>query len=337
MFFIIAKTLGVMVEAPQIFMELLVVGVILLWTRWNRAGRILTTLMAVVVLVVSITPISIFLARPLEDRFPQPDLAVAPTGVIVLGGAMDEGVTRARNMPTLNDAAERLTEPVGLLQRFPNVRLVFSGGSAKLSPDDWTEADVARMLWRQLGVPDDRMSFEDKSRDTWQNAVFTKELVQPKPGERWLLVTSAMHMPRSVGIFRKIGFDVIPYPVDYQTGSVRGDFAGFRKPADAVRILQSASHEWIGLVSYYLTGKMPELFPATVNCLPRTFKGGRNEVGTSKSRSVPTALLQTRRNACPLDPVQGRRQCQSAFSEKRAERLSICSSNLRRLRRLLAL
>ena len=101
----------------------------------------------------------------------------------------------------------------------------------------------------------------DPTPDTWQNAVFTKEMLNPKPGERWLLVTSATHMPRSVGIVRKIGFDVIPYPVDYQTGSVRGDYAGFRKPGDAIRILQTASHEWIGLVSYYLTGKTSELFP----------------------------------------------------------------------------
>ena len=105
------------------------------------------------------------------------------------------------------------------------------------------------------------MMFEDKSLDTWQNAVFTKEMLNPKPGERWLLVTSATHMPRSVGIFRKIGFDVIPYPVDYQTGGVAGDFLGFRKPMDATRMAQNATHEWIGLVSYYLTGKSSELLP----------------------------------------------------------------------------
>lgn len=261
MFFLIAKTLGVMVEAPQIFLELLIVGVVLLWTRWNRAGRIVTTIMAVVVLVFAITPIAAFIARPLEDRFPQPDLAVAPTGIIVLGGAMDEGVSRARKMPVLNDAAERLTEPVALMRRFPNARLIFSGGSGRLTPAAWTESDVARMFWRSLGVPDERMAFEDKSRDTWENAVFTKQLAQPKAGERWLLVTSAMHMPRSVGIFRKIGFDVVPYPVDYQTGGVPGDFVGMRKPTDATRILQGATHEWIGLVSYWLTGKTATLFP----------------------------------------------------------------------------
>lgn len=261
-FFVIAKTLGVMAQAPQIFFELLLVGVALLWTRWNRAGRIVTTLMTAIIVVFAVTPLAMVFVRPLEDRFPQPDLSMAPTGIIVLGGAMDEGVTRARKMPALNDAAERLTEPVALLRRFPGARLVFSGGSGRLSPVALTESDVARQLWTSLGVPADRMSFEDRSRDTWENAVYTKELVQPKPGERWLLITSAMHMPRSVGIFRKIGFDVIPYPVDYQTGGVPGDFVGFRRPGEVFRVLETASHEWIGLVSYWMSGKSAALFPA---------------------------------------------------------------------------
>lgn len=261
MFFVIAKTLGVMAQAPQIFFELLAVGVALLWTRWRRAGRTLATTMTIVIVLFAVTPLAMIFVRPLEDRFPHPDLTTAPTGIIVLGGAMDEGVTRARKTPALNDAAERLTEPVALLRRFPDARLVFSGGSGRLTPAAWTESDVARMLWQSLGVPDQRMSFEDRSRDTWENAVFTKELVKPKPGERWLLVTSAMHMPRSVGIFRKIGFDVVPYPVDYQTGGGRGDFFGFRRPGEAFRVLETASHEWIGLVSYWLSGKTSALFP----------------------------------------------------------------------------
>ena len=261
MFFFVAKTLGVMAHAPQLFIELLVVGLALLWTRWRAAGRMLATSMGLVLAVFSVTPAANIFARPLEDRFPRPALSVAPTGVIVLGGAMDEAVTKQRGAPALNDAAERLTEAVALLRRFPQAQLVFSGGSGRFSPADLTESDVAKQLWLSLGAPEDRMRFENRSRDTWENAVFTKELVQPKPGERWLLVTSAMHMPRSVGIFRKIGFDVIPYPVDYQTGGVAGDFLGFRKPMDATRMAQNATHEWIGLVSYYLTGKSSELLP----------------------------------------------------------------------------
>ncbi|MFV0280755.1 MAG: YdcF family protein [Rhodoblastus sp.] len=261
MFFIAAKTLGVMAEAPQIFFEILLVGVVLLWTRWKRIGRIVSSAAAMLIAVFTMTAAPAIFARPLEDRFPQPVLDVAPTGIIVLGGAMDEGVSRARGMMAFNEAAERMTEPVALMRRFPDARLVFSGGSGRLKPGRWTESDVAYRFWVAMGVPEARMSFENRSRDTWENAVFTKELVQPKPGERWLLVTSAMHMPRSVGIFRKIGFDVTPYPVDYLTGGGIGDFWGFRKPAPATQMLATATHEWIGLVSYYLSGKIPVLLP----------------------------------------------------------------------------
>ena len=262
MFFFIAKTLGVMVHAPHLIVETLIVGVALLWTRWRRAGRIVTTAGCVLLAVFALTPAANLIAVPLENRFPQPRLDEAPTGIIVLGGAVDEALTRARGAPSLNEAAERMTEAVALSRRFPDARLVFAGGSGRFSPADTTESDVAREIWLALGVPAARMTFEDRSRDTWENAVNVKAMVDPKPGERWLLVTSAMHMPRSVGIFRKIGFSVTPYPVDYQTGGTWTDFVGFRRPAQALYVLDAASHEWVGLVSYYLAGKSAELFPA---------------------------------------------------------------------------
>lgn len=261
MFFVIAKTLGVMIQAPQIFIEALLLGLALLWTRWRAAGRIVATGAGLLLAVFSMTAAPYLLARPLEDRFPRLRLDQAPAGIVVLGGSVDEAVSAQRGTPALNGAAERLTEAVALARRFPEARLVFTGGSGRLKPSDVTEADVVRQVWSDLGVPAAQTLFEDRSRDTWENAVFTKELVKPKPGERWLLVTSAMHMPRSVGVFRKAGFDVTPYPVDYLSGGVPADFIGYRPPSDAVRVLQTATHEWIGLVSYYLAGKSAALFP----------------------------------------------------------------------------
>jgi uncharacterized SAM-binding protein YcdF (DUF218 family) len=260
MFFFAAKTLGVLAQLPNLLIEGVLVGALLLWTRWRRAGRIVVTLFGVTLAVFTFTPAVSILARPLEDRFPQPRLDEAPTGIIVLGGSADEAISRQRGQPALNDAAERLTEAVALSRRFPNARLVFSGGSGRLSPGDTTESDVTRQVWLSLGVPAERMEFEAGSRDTWENAVNTKALVQPKPGERWLLVTSAMHMPRSIGIFRKIDFPVIAFPVDYQTGGVSADFYGVRR-SDSLRTLDSASHEWIGLVAYWLRGKTSEFLP----------------------------------------------------------------------------
>jgi uncharacterized SAM-binding protein YcdF (DUF218 family) len=148
------------------------------------------------------TPLGALLLRPLEDRFPQPPAEMlSPTGIIVPGGASDAEKSEARGQVYLNSDAARKTAGIELVRRYPAARLVFSGGS---------EAISAKRLWFSLGVPGERMIFEDKSRNTWENAVFTRDLVKPKKGEAWLLATSAWHMPRSAGIFRRI---VLMFPI----------------------------------------------------------------------------------------------------------------------------
>ncbi len=261
MFFVLAKTLGFLVHLPHLLLEGALVGVALMWTRWRRAGRALAALSVAALAIVGFTPFSALLVRPLEDRFPRPDLATAPTGIIVLGGAVDEGVTRRRGLPALNEAAERMTEAVALARRFPQARIAFTGGSGRLSALETTEADVARAFFLAQGLPEERLTFENRSRDTWENAVFTRDLLRPKPGETWVLVTSAMHMPRSVGIFRKVGFPVVAYPVDYRTGGGPGDFFGLRRMGATINDADQASHEYLGLLAYWIAGKSDALFP----------------------------------------------------------------------------
>ena len=142
-------------------------------------------------------------------------------------------------------------------------RLVFTGGTAELAqPEGLDEARGVRALWLALGVPETRMSFETRSRNTYENATLTRALVQPKPGETWLLVTSAAHMPRSVGIFRAAGWPVTAYPVDYRTSGTPYDFRPTTQAIDQQRKLEVAAHEWIGLLAYRLTGRTATLFPA---------------------------------------------------------------------------
>ncbi|MDE2579390.1 MAG: YdcF family protein [Hyphomicrobiales bacterium] len=259
MFFFFAKIFGYLATLPNLFEETILLGVALTFTRWFRAGRALALTGAAAMFLLTMAPGPNFLVRPLEDRFPAPRLTEAPTGVIVLGGAVDEGLLVARGQVALNSAAERMTEAVALARRFPQMRIVFSGGGAAGKA---TESDAARAFFAQMGVAPERLGFEDRSRDTWENAVYTRDFVQPKPGERWLLVTSAMHMPRSIGIFRKVGFPVIAYPVDYRSSGGAGDYFAVRRMGDASDDLDRAAHEWIGLVAYYLTGKTNALFPA---------------------------------------------------------------------------
>ncbi|TCZ66897.1 YdcF family protein [Roseicella aquatilis] len=240
---------------------LALLGLVLLW-RGRRWGR-WPALLGIGLLAGLVTlPLERPLIGPLENRFPRPAAEPAHIdGIVVLGGAVEQRLTEARGLPALNGAAERMTEPVALMRRHPEARLVFTGGSASLVPGALTEADVARQLWRDLGVPEDRMAFETASRNTHENAVNTLRLVQPKPGETWLLVTSASHMPRSMGVFRKAGWRITPWPVNYRTGHTS---LAWLEESFPVRLqeFEWGVREWLGLSAYWLMGRTDALFPA---------------------------------------------------------------------------
>jgi uncharacterized SAM-binding protein YcdF (DUF218 family) len=261
MFFLASKILGYLLAPVHVAIFLCAVGATLLYTRWQGWGRALATVGAFALLLMGFTPLGDMLAAPLESRFHEAprDLPAPPDGIIVLGGAADAELSAERNWPSLSEAAERLTTPIALMRKYPQARLIFSGGSA--APPGFPEIEVAKQFWSDAGVDESRVIFEGRSRNTVENAVFTRELVQPKAGERWLLVTSAMHMPRAIGVFRKAGFPVIAFPVDYRTHRDiwRLEFPGALR---ALSLVESAAHEWAGLLAYWLTGKTDALFPA---------------------------------------------------------------------------
>jgi uncharacterized SAM-binding protein YcdF (DUF218 family) len=92
--------------------------------------------------------------------------------------------------------------------------------------------------------------------------VFSRLIANPQPGERWLLLTSAFHMPRAVAVFRAVGFPVEPYPVDWRTTGPADLFRPYPSVSEGLRRTDVAVREWVGLLLYRLTGKTAELFPA---------------------------------------------------------------------------
>jgi uncharacterized SAM-binding protein YcdF (DUF218 family) len=205
-------------------------------------------------------PVESWALRPLEDRFPRvTDPPAKVTGIIVLGGVIDAETSSDHGEPVLNDAGNRLTTFVILSRRYPDARLVFTGGTPERLPGGVTEASFARDLLTSLGVPPDRVTYEDKSLTTVENAVFTREMVHPAPGETWVLVTSASHMPRSVGVFRQAGWSVLPWPTGYH--SRNGLFPWSYTFGNKLELLDLAAHEWTGLLVYWATGKTNALFP----------------------------------------------------------------------------
>jgi uncharacterized SAM-binding protein YcdF (DUF218 family) len=263
MFFVTSKVLWFFAAPINVLLAIALIGAILSRGRYGRAGRRIAVVAVGLLLLAGVPPAGDWLIEPLEDRFPAApaDLA-APYGIIVLGGAIDPELGEARHQVILADGAARLTEAVALSRRFPQARLVYTGGSNSLTASDYTEAADAAKLMSALGVDPARIELEKRSRNTDENARFTRDLVHPEASQVWLLVTSAYHMPRAMGLFRKAGFNVMAYPVDYRSHGGAGDWRLNHEASRGLREFEIAVHEWAGLAAYRASGKIDALFPA---------------------------------------------------------------------------
>jgi uncharacterized SAM-binding protein YcdF (DUF218 family) len=211
--------------------------------------------------MVLLLPVDDWLLRPLEDRFPPVALSHID-GVVVLGGSVSETVSADRGTPSLNRDADRLVAFAALAHAWPDARLVFAGGPSVPTRGSLTEAEASRRILEQLGVPPGRVLYDDRSETTWGNALNSLVLAKPKPGETWVLVTSASHMPRAMGAFRAAGWPAPQaWPVAYRTTKT-----GWRRPLQPMgtklAAIDLAAHEWAGLAGYRLKGRTESLFPA---------------------------------------------------------------------------
>ncbi|MBT3514607.1 MAG: YdcF family protein [Nitrospina sp.] len=253
-----SKIMWAFIAPETLLLFLLILSTGLLWTRYNKQGRILIGATVFIITLVSILPFSSWILRPLEDRFPIPkELPSVVDGIIVLAGAENVSVTAARGQPSVYDGGERLTTFAWLAHTYPDAVLLFSGGSGSLTEQKYKPADTARKIFNQIGLDSGRVTFESDSKNTEENALNSYALIKPIPGQRWILVTSAFHMPRAVGLFRKAGWNIIPYPVDFQTTkhfSLKFDFREIGRLSLGIR-------EWLGLFVYRAIGATLTLLP----------------------------------------------------------------------------
>lgn len=193
------------------------------------------------------SPLTTAITFPLEQRFPPPPAGLpAPRGIIVLSGGI-----------------ERVIGAAVLARRYPNARVIYSGGPNDPDTNENLDAEQAFDLMTKLGIPASRITIDVRARSTYENAIFTRDIVKPMPQEHWILVTSAIHVPRAVGVFRRQGFTVVAYPIAYKTSGHVSDFWQFRSDAGGGLALGDAAlHEWAGLIVYRMLGETDELFPA---------------------------------------------------------------------------
>ena len=256
-----SKLLGLLTTSGSLLTLSLLIGLALLWSRRWRSGRTVLTAVLLVLAAVTFLPVQPALTGLLENRFPQaPKLPDHVDGIIVLGGMIRPVVSKARGRPTVNDAAERLLEGAHLAHLHPEAAVLFTGGSANPWDPEARESDFAGRALTEMGVDPSRLILEDRSRNTYENAVFSRALAPDAGKGAWILVTSAAHMPRSVGVFRKAGWNVIPWPVNYLTGG-EPEWANEDVAIQRLYFLSHTLHEWVGLAYYRLCGWTDCLFP----------------------------------------------------------------------------
>lgn len=266
MFYTLSKLIWFFLQ-PSALWFWLVLGGVMAW-RWGRQrlARRLALTGFIMLLAMAYSPLARLLILPLEDRFPMMTIAESKSeevdGIIVIGGAVNSAITHGRGTPSLGTSAERLIEAVKLAKAHPKARIFLTGGPNSITGKEGADATIIKQLMVHLGLNPARIETETRSRNSWQNARFSKKLAQPKPEENWLLVTSAYQMPRAIGSFRAAGWPVRAFPVDYRTSGKKSRLKTFSYALDGVTLTDIAAKEWLGLLAYWLTGRSNSLFPA---------------------------------------------------------------------------
>ncbi len=265
MFYPVSKILTALALPSSLVALMIGLGaVLMLATRRDKLGRRLLVCGLVLMPLLGIVPVGNVLILPLEQRAAEarpPGDGERFAGIIILGGFEDGWVSGRRPGLAINESGERLTEGLRLAYRYPQAKVIFSGGSGAFLRAGLDAATPVGRYLADVGIVPDRIVLEAKSRNTHENALFTRDLVKPQADQRWLLVTSAYHMPRSLGIFRQAGFDVQPYPVDFRTRGVGDALRLFETIPDGMKRVDLAAREWVGLLVYWLTGRSNALWP----------------------------------------------------------------------------
>ena len=261
MFFIISKILGFMVDPFNLVTLLLLFGLAFLLKK-SVVGRKLICIGIVMLFICGSNCVPMYCISILENRIPASNIPDEIDGIIVLTGMVNMKSSRAK-LVELSSSADRIINGIILAQKHPQAKLIITGGTGSLIQNEsLKEADYLKRLSIALGVKEQRILIERESRNTHEHTEKLAKLI-PKDGI-WILVTSAYHMPRALGCFRESGFNVLPYPVDYQNKLDRYtwlNLSTFWPSTGNFQKITKALHEWVGLVFYHLLGYTDSFFP----------------------------------------------------------------------------
>ncbi len=260
--FLLSKLFWVFAQPLSIAFLLATLAAALAFVGWRRLSGLSACFAALVLFITLFTTAGAVTLQILEARLERPATEPAEVScMIILGGAFDNEINTARGGMELNQSADRFVEALRLARNYSEARILISGGDGSISGTFEGEAQTAERFFSAFGISSERLIKENASRTTYENSLNTAELLKAQGLENCLLITSAFHMPRSVGLFAKAGITITPWPVDYRTSGVVGLGLDFTQPALNAQITTTAAREWMSLAAYYLTGRIGSFLP----------------------------------------------------------------------------
>jgi uncharacterized SAM-binding protein YcdF (DUF218 family) len=256
-FFPVSKLIEFLITPSHVLLWLVLAAPVALMLGRARLGRDLGLAAAALFILIGAIPLGSVLARPLEDRYPRRPLPAHVDGVVTLGAGLNSLVLAQRAAPGTSPGIDRLVSTYELARRHPEARIVFSGGWGPYS-----DSIAARDDFLRLGLQPARLVVEGRSRNTYENLAFTQAIVRPRPGEVWVLATSAIQLPRAMDVARKLGWEMIPWPTDYRTARTWGE--DWFRIGDNLRLADEAVHEWLGFLAYGAAGMAGKASPPPV-------------------------------------------------------------------------
>ncbi|MEZ5758740.1 MAG: YdcF family protein [Emcibacteraceae bacterium] len=265
---LISRGIWIILQPGNFLILLLITGLFLvrlshIKQSYRTVGIGLIGTATILLTVIGFSNLSSWVMWPLECRMDdfRNKLDQQPyAGIIVLAGSEKPSISTASGQPTLNHGGERLFAAAYLARKYPTLPIIHSGGT-RFADNDMSENDVAKLFFEQEAIDISRLRFDSKSYNTSTNAIESKALIKPGETGKWLLVTSAFHMPRAVGAFQKAGINFQPYPVDYKSTLKYDGLFEFSFSENMMRF-DLAIHEYIGLFAYYITGRSSSFFPS---------------------------------------------------------------------------
>lgn len=261
MFFVLSKLFWTLIQPLNALCVLGLLGFLIRF-KWDMAGQRLMNTALILIMTLGILPVGPLLTSWLERQYPTPStLPARIDGIIVLGGAFNAALTASSGHIVANDQIDRVLCFAQIAKAHPEARLVFSGGAGDIANPEAMESHDARMFFKLVGLGDRKIIYEEKSRNTYENVLYTMEMINPKNKENWVVTTSAYHMSRTMGVFESFDWRVIPYQCDPKTDGTYNQLNRLPSVTGNFHLLNLSLKEIIGSIVYYLSGKSAFILP----------------------------------------------------------------------------